>query len=368
MKRRRIIAVAALVLAVALLGGIGCKSGCGKKEVFRPTPVDGVPFAFDDGMDYYAVAPSVIVEGETVYAYYTSNTTPGKTDSSIVLRVGTVTDGIYAFGERQVVLSPSDDGWDAGAVTDADVIKGRFSFEGTEYAYLMAYQGCADKSERNHQIGFALAATPAGPFVKVGDPIITYDPAVSGYSWGVGQPSLVSYDEAGKVRLFYSLGETLYTYTMAAELDCSDCAAITGTDSAFMLPVEGLIDGVRNETIFNNAGFAVTGGRLITARDVNPVATSVPAVATAVQVASIAVADIYKDAAAWSIVDEKINFLDLAGDTDLDGWQRAYSASVVKDFYGNAIGDRPAVAMTVTSFDEETRDYRYRQGVIIYQV
>ncbi|MBQ8885239.1 MAG: hypothetical protein IJY62_02575 [Clostridia bacterium] len=353
-----------LLVSLLCLSAAACSEQ--KKSGVTPKPVDGVALAFDDGTDYYSVAPSFIVEDETMYAYYTSNATAKKRDSAIVLRKGTLKNGKWEFGKRQVLLTVSDSGWDAGSVTDADVVKGSFGYEGTTYSYLMAYQGCADKSERNQQIGFALSVSPEGPFVKIPEPVVKYDPAVSGYTWGVGQPSLISEDEAGKIRLYYSVGEELYTYTMTAELDCSDCSDIKGVDGAFMMPIEGLVDGVRNETIFNNAGFARKGETLFVVRDYNPVATIEPLVATAVQLASMPIKDTYSNEGEWTVVDERINALDLMGETDLDGWQRVYSSSVIKDFYGNVAGDSPELALTVTSFDESTREYRYYQGIIIY--
>ena len=355
-----------VVLILSLLLCPTAVSCAEQKSAFQAKPVDGIPLAFDDGTEYYSVSPSVIVENDEMYAYYTSNKTAHKRDGAVALRKASLKNGEWEFGERQIVLEASETGWDAGSVGDADVVKGNFGYQSKTYSYLMAYQGCADKSERNQQIGAALAERPEGPFIKLPEPIVQYDASVSGYAWGVGQPSLISEDNGGKIRLYYTVGEESFTYTMTAELDCSDCGNIKGAESAFMMPVQGLSDGVRNETVFNNAGFAKSGDMLFVVRDFNPVAAIEPTVSTAVQLARMSVADVYSVDCAWTVLDERINDIDLAGEGDLNGWQRVYSASVVKDGYGNVYGANVTLALTVTAFDEQTREYRYYQGIAIY--
>lgn len=358
-----------ITILFAILLAISCVACNNKKDEskFVPKPVDGVPLCFDDGTSYYSVSPAFIQEGNKLYAYYTSNATAKKRDTSIILRIGTMGENGWEFGERQVVLSPTENSWDAGSVSDADITKGEFKYKNATYNYLMVYQGCKDKSERNQQIGIALANAPEGPFVKVEKPIIKYDERVSGYAWGVGQPSIISEDQKGKVRLYYSVGESLYTYTMTAELDLSDCENVLGAEGAFMMPIEGLVDGVKSETIFNNAGFARKGENLVVARDFNPVAGVEPIVAQAVQVAKMPISGTYSDTSSWEIIEDRINDIDLAGeDIEKYGWSRVYAACIVKDFFGNMVGDKPTLAITVTSFEEETREYRYYQGIIIY--
>lgn len=361
MKRRWIAALCALLLALTC-GLCACRKD---EETFTPKPVDGIPLAFDDGTSYYAWAPSAVVEGDKMYMFYNSNKTAGQNDASVALRVGTASANGWEFGERTVVLEASESGWDAGGVSDADVVKGTFSYQGTQYSWLMAYQGRPDRAETEHQIGFALANAPEGPWVKTGDPVIGYDSAVTGYAWGVGQPSLISYDRGGKVYLSYTRGEALFTGQFLAELDCSDCAAVKGADAAFMLPEAGLRDGGSGQLMFNNAGFAARGNDWYVARDFNPVASAAPSVATAVQVAHIAQADVYTAGGSWTVDEERINFLDLAAENN-NGWERVYAASIVKDAYGQAYGDGITVAASVTSYDPSTREYLFFQGIVLY--
>ncbi len=363
MKKRWIAALCALTLALTL-GLAGCKTD---EAPFTPKPVDGVPLAFDDGISYYAYAPAAVVDGERMYLYYTSNRTAEQNDPSIALRVGKRTADGWSFGDRSIVLEASASGWDAGGVTDADVVKGAFSYQGTQYSWLMVYQGRADRAENNHQIGAALANAPDGPWVKLGEPVLTCDDAETGYAWGVGQPTLLSYDRAGKVYLSYTRGETLFTGQFLAELDFSDASAVTGADAAFMLPETGLQDGGSGTVLFNNVGLAARGANWYAVRDFNPVASAAPSVATAVQVAHIDPADIYTADGSWTVDEERLNFLDLAAE-DNNGWERVYSASIVKDAYGQAYGNGITVAASVTSYDPTTREYLYYQGIILHEL
>ena len=65
--------------------------------------------------------------------------------------------------------------------------------------------------------------------------------------------------------------------------------------------------------------------------------------------------------------EERLNFLDLAAE-DNNGWDRVYSASIVKDAYGQAYGNGITVAASVTSYDPTTREYLYYQGIILHEL
>ncbi len=373
MKKRWLFAACSLLMAFTVGAAVACGGdegeGGGNETPFTPKPVDGIPLAFDDGTSYFSVDPSAIVEDGKMYLFYTTNPDAGvKEGSSVALRIGTQENGAWTFGERSVVLTPTEGTWDAGSVSNADVVKGKFALGGKEYAYLMVYQGCSGLSELNHNIGAAVADSPEGPWVKLPEPVIRYDSSKDGAFWGVGQPSLVSYDHEGKVYLFYTKGEQLKTGQMVAEMDFSDCSAVTGANSAYALPVRGLQDAVTTEVVFSNAGFASLGDEFLCSRDVNPTATMAPKVANAVQVSRIAADDFYTLSGEWEIVEERINLLDLATD-DTNGWQRVYSSSVLKDAYGEAYGEGSVTVLaTVTSFDVKTREYIWYQGIILYEL
>lgn len=196
--------------------------------------------------NFYNYCPSVMMEGErTMHIWYCSNRVSGNVTDHVAYRTGTLgDDGKWSFSEKQLVLQPGNgSAWDSRHVCDPSVIKGRFSYGGEEYAYLMAYLGCKTDNSTANEVGLAFAKTPAGPWVKYGaNPIAgfcasaEYNPA----NWGYGQPSLVSMDRAGKVFLFYTKGVPTGTFTEVELWDLSDAdhpvkmkeAALTNTEVA----------------------------------------------------------------------------------------------------------------------------------------
>ncbi|MBQ2733561.1 MAG: hypothetical protein IJF74_05315 [Clostridia bacterium] len=179
----------------------------------------------------YNYCPSVMTEPDgTRYIYYCTNKDSYKVIDYVGCRRGTPNaDGSYSWGEETLVLSPSKSGaWDAHHTCDPSVIKGVFRYKGTEYSYLMAYLGCTSYDNQENKLGLAVANSPLGPFVKVGDaPLVDFvrDPSVSVFQWGVGQASLISMDKAGKVWLFYTRGDKNGTRTVVRECDFSDLDA-----------------------------------------------------------------------------------------------------------------------------------------------
>ncbi len=115
--------------------------------------------------EYYNYCPSVMeLEDGTRYTYYCTNGASGNITDYIAVRKGTPNgDGSYAWGAEQTVLAPTAGTWDARHVCDPSVIAGAFSYNGTDYSYLMAYLGC-DTDFNDNEIGLAVATSPEGPF------------------------------------------------------------------------------------------------------------------------------------------------------------------------------------------------------------
>ena len=208
----------------------------------------------------YNYCPSVITEADgTRYIYYCTNKDSYKVIDYVGCRKGTPNaDGTYTWSEETLVLSPSAEGaWDAHHTCDPSVIKGVFKYNGTEYSYLMAYLGCTSYDNQENKIGLAVANSPMGPFVKVGDaPLVDFklDPASSVFQWGVGQASLVSMDKAGKVWMFYTRGDKNGTRTVVRECDFSDLNAPTMTDE-LKVSISGLTNLNGGNDFMNNADF-----------------------------------------------------------------------------------------------------------------
>lgn len=151
----------------------------------------------------------------------------------------TVVDHIYHatvdaegnLANEAVVLSPADStgsAWDSYHVCDPSVIAGRFHYNGHDYRYLMAYLGvrgrpgdssCDGARCVNNKVGLAVSDSLVSGWTRMGadSVVITGTPA----KWGVGQPSIVGLDGAGRVALFYA-GDY---GTRCLTLDFSDAAS-----------------------------------------------------------------------------------------------------------------------------------------------
>lgn len=373
MKTKKIITLALCGLMALGLAACGTdkKDPSDKKENFVAKPVDGIAPLFDEGMGYYNTQPSILYEdANTMHVYYTANKTYQGTDSAIVYRKGTKENGEWTFGERKIALEAGSSGsWDSNALSNCDVVKGEFAYNNETYSYLMAYQAADNASEKNHQIGFAVSKTADGAFVKVGTtPVISYNDIELGYSWGAGQPSLVNY-ENGKVYLFYTIGDAISTQTYVSEIDASNLNDIKGANVYSSVSTDGLVES-NVYTMLNDADFAIdqTNGILYVVRNLNPVASTAPNLNSAVQVAKIALSDLYNPDCTWEIVEDKVNFLDLATD-GTGGWERVYSGCIMSDAYGRVNGaEALELGLTVTSWDVTTKDYTYYQTIVAYEL
>lgn len=190
-----------------------------------------VPTDYSSG-GYYRYCPSTLVEGGVRHVFYCKNTTANKIVDSIY---HATVDAAGNLSGESAVLDPADStgtAWDSYHVCDPSVIKGAFVYNGHTYTYLMAYlgvQGRVGDTESdgfrgiNNKVGLAVSDSLDSGWVRMGtDAVVETD--MSG-TWGVGQPSLVSLDKAGKVALFYA-GD--YGTRMLA-LDFTDAAKTTAS-------------------------------------------------------------------------------------------------------------------------------------------
>ena len=244
-------------------------------------PPDGNLLFDNPSAGIYNYCPTVIEEPDgTRYIYYCTNKKSYNVTDYIGCRKGVPNaDGTYTYGEETLVLSPTAGNWDARHTCDPSVIRGVFRYGGETYSYLMAYLGCTSSDNQENKVGLAVARTPAGPFLPVGDkPIVdfTKDPNVTSFQWGVGQPALVSQDEAGKVWLFYTKGDKNGTRTIVRTCDFSDLGAPTlGTE--MRVSVKGLKNLNGGTDILNNADFAYAGGTVFySASDCHPNPSDTP--------------------------------------------------------------------------------------------
>ena len=215
---------------------------------------------FDDDAGFYNYGPCVIQTNETTrYVYYNRNESVYGGTNQIVARVGTCSEsGEWTWGAQQTMLTPSESGFDSLQVSDPSVVAGTFSYQNEAYSYVMAYTASNSADGQNHQIGMAVSKSPMGPWVRVnaGTPWIAFTQAQEETAqWGYGQPSLVSVNQAGKVMLFYSVGSTSGTTTIAERWDLSNLAS-PAREFSSELPRKGLLDLEKSPSDFmNNADF-----------------------------------------------------------------------------------------------------------------
>lgn len=209
----------------------------------------------------YNYCPSIMqVSENTAYIYYCMNMDSYNVTDYIGCRKGTLgTDGRWSWEDERIVLSPSEGTWDARHVCDPSVIMGEFRYMGETYTCLMAYLGCVTNNSQENDLGIAVAKSPEGPFVKVGNaPLVDFDRDMTVdqniFQWGVGQPSIINMDKKGSVTLFYTRGDHTATRTIVEQWDLSDLDSPVRLTSV-KLSESGLRDLNGGQDIINNADF-----------------------------------------------------------------------------------------------------------------
>jgi len=234
----------------------------------KPTTQGQVSFSdqlFGDDLNanFYNYCPTIMMEGNAImHIWYCSNKTSGNVTDYIAYRRGELqADGRWIFTEKSLVLQPTPGTWDERHTCDPSVIKGNFSYNATSYSYLMAYLGCVTNDSSRNEIGLAVSQFPEGPWIKVAEanPIANYyespEYVPDQWTWGYGQPSLVSVDKAGKVLLFYTKGIATGTFEAAELWDLSDLNAPQKLSSANVSNA-GIVNISGGADVINNADFA----------------------------------------------------------------------------------------------------------------
>lgn len=212
--------------------------------------------------NYYNYAPTVMMEGNSImHVWFCGNGTSGNVTDYIVYRRGVLKgDGTWIFSDRELVLSSTQGTWDQRHVCDPTVIKGEFSYKGTEYNYLMSYLGCITNDSSRNEVGIAVAISVEGPWVKVDEinPIANYytssEYTNDQWTWGYGQPSLISADQKGKVLLFYTKGVLSGTFQYVELWDLSDLDNPTKLNEA-PITNAGVVNQAGAMDVINNADF-----------------------------------------------------------------------------------------------------------------
>lgn len=192
--------------------------------------------------EFYNYAPCYVqVNDTTKYVFYCSNQTSSEIVDYICWRKADLTNGIWVWGNENVAFGPSTGEWDQCHVCDPDVIQGQFNYNDHTYSWAMTYLGVAQWDCNANQIGIAFADSIEGPWVKYeSNPIIN---APNTYSWGAGQDSMVSLNNAGLVRIIYRYSDGTDDYCKYKDFDFSNVNSYTES-VAHPVTRNGLTDGL----------------------------------------------------------------------------------------------------------------------------
>lgn len=347
------------VKIISLLIMLSLLTSCGDKAYKK---ADGINMLWADQIGYFSRAASCFEEDNVRYIIYETNKKKNDETVSFALKKATKDGDTWSYeSNRTIILESNADGWDK-YINSPSIIKGNYQKNDITYHYLLAYSGRSQLTDKINQIGFAYAETMAGPWIKNDNPIITYNADVSGEEYGAGAPSLVSYNQAGQFRLFYSYAETNLANERIVDCDFSDLNNIIIDRGTRQISINGLRDNSDNP-ILSNADFALDeANNLYVTRDVYPLSGNIPGNATSIQTAS-ADAKILNNFVdySWTVLDTLTGSQTIDFDNDDSmGWDEIYSPCFVTDPYGYVSSSSLEIIYSTAEEPEEEEDISYK--------
>lgn len=378
MKKFTIVLMAAILLISSALFA-GCKSakkpneGGGEEDAKILT---GIGAMFDEPVGWKNENASVVCFSDMErYVFYTRSTEAYSQKTSIAVRKGTLQEGIWKWGDATTVLSPAE-GWESAHVYAPSVVKGNFIYQGKNYSWLMAYSANANEGDLlGSQIGFALAESIDGTYVRLGAPAVTYTPSEyseEGFaSMGVNEPSLVSFDENGKVWLFYTYnGNNTTVGSRFIEFDLSgDLSGFAARPGWTGNAITSQFEGVETTNISPRAAdyaYDKENDIFVSIRNTSPYGTSEPSEATGLQIVYGAADLLYGvPAGGWTLA-RNVNALmtvDMTDPSRYDGYARIYSGGLVRDEYGRISGETVEFTFTSKPLAAENEKYDFSSAI-----
>jgi hypothetical protein len=326
----RLIAFRRLAAMAGVLIMVGCRSA-------PPTP----SFTADAGI--YQYAPSIIQdEPGSRYILYCTNTTPYVVRDSIGLRKARRVGTAWLWGEETIALHPEGEGWDSVHVCDPDMVRGTFIGAGETWSWMMVYLGCDTLDNTHNQVGLAFARSPEGPWHRFSaNPVVAY-PSYDRW-WGAGQPSVVSLDRRGIVRLFYTRGDAGGTRMMMRDMDLTRLdAPVIGPE--IPLSTHGLTEADAAAVVLHGGALALTesGGTWWLLRDRHPFPASTPSFIAGEEQIAWSPAEALAVGESWTVAG-------VVGPA-LTGAPRNHNGTIVKDAWGRIPDSGPlSVACSVAA-------------------
>lgn len=296
--------------------------GCAEKIDERPEKKPGISlgifkssekiFGFDN-QARYSYCPSIVKQSDgTTHMFFCGNPQENIMVDNIY-HVQINADGTQTSAKS--VLKPgSGNVWDSQHACDPSVIEGDFVMNGTHYKYAMFYLGCTITYYYN-EVGVAFSNDlAANSWVKYPNQIVGKSwsnegeqtlPS-GGKSWGVGQPSAISLDGAGKVLLTFTIGDVGGTRIEWAELDMADMNNFTAIKGGRKVLTNGLrrVDNSAGDYLCN-ADFAIDAKNdlMVMVRPVQPHPATYPAyLPVAQELCSISMTDFRSGAGTWRAI------------------------------------------------------------------
>ncbi len=351
------------LMALSFLFASACKPNETPKNAVR-TDEGRLGYLFTEYEGYYYEDASVLEEDDRVIISYTTNATKNTQDSVIAVRTGVKTADGYSFNsEENVAITPSENGWDRRNVGGSDLISGKFTYENTEYKYLMAYHANRIPSRKRLQIGLAVSNDLIS-WKKVGNqPFLEYDYETYGDTDGICNPSLVNLNGESNILLFYSYASSHITETrfVEAQLSSLNAPVVSGNIS---VPHEGLpLDGLEWATVINaDFGYNTQTEELYLVKDGMVFAAQNAKKATLVQLAKIPLSALYEQTAKWTQIKTVMGLI-------VGGYTRMHSAAIAGNEYGQ-VGSDLSIVFTSSVAAKNLTDvsYLYKSGLHYYAV
>ena len=359
---RRSIGIGFLYLLAALAG---CTKGGSGNGVTVPDPPRQETFSVKSkkevfgfyGESRYSYCPSIVKEANgTVHLFFCGTQNMVMVDNIYHVRINP--DGSQT--PARVVVTPGASGaWDDHHTCDPSVIKGNFRMNNVSYQYALFYLTNAYGVYYN-EIGVAFSNDlEAGTWVKYPYPLVKKTWSYAGdqmigsqKAWGVGQPSALSLDKAGKVLLTYTIGDADGTRIVWTKADLSNMDTYSPGATTTMVR-DGLANMTYNATdVANNADFAIdpAQNKIVMVRPVHPnLDQTYPAhIEHAVEIAAMPLSDFYASTGKWTQL--------LRITPAISGYPRNHNPGIERDAYGEISNWKtPVVYYTVSKAEPDVQ-------------